>query len=1043
MADLAIGISKTVVEALVNKVNNAIKEEKELWKIVERDTLFMKDEFEMMQSFLKTADWEQVKNTVGRTWVRQVRELSYDAEDSVDTIVHLDTKRSLWTIWRRFWASCNCNCGAPSELELAVDAIILLKGRVEEVSNRNKRYSFIYDSGSMTAMSQQLACVPAIGTTAAAVDILIEAWSTEQKLGGSVNFSMLINESCDSQRVIALWGTRGDLGVTSIIKEAYEGEVIRQKYRSRAWLKLAYPFNPREFIGSLAEQVYGNSGVEIIDIDVPTNAEQVAKYTDLVKNFVEQIKEHRYLVVLEGLSNMSEWQAVLTYLPDNRNGSLKRTQMRPSHFVRRWIAEGYSKCTNSKTMEDYAAELFNRLTKKTASMGEWRVNSFFHEYINSRLMEERAVFFPLVVSIWDKSRSLIAMEGLGQHLVIRSSWNRNEDFVFEDEDFSHLQSLTVCGTWKPYFIPYTMKSLRVLDLEGTSNIYISDNHDELQRMLLLLPRLRFLSLRGHMEIEHLPDSLYGLRHLQTLDIRRTSVVYIELQKLKKLQYLRAGTALSWMDDRGIAAKEESTASRNSSGFLASWLLNLRLPGILGRGPAGPCNGIKVRGGINQLQDLHTLGAVNINTADGMGILDEICHLRQLKKLELSGVNRENSKFLSKSILNQKNWESLTLQLEKDNHVVCWDDISPPSSIRILKLYGHVEELSARRYFIVIDDVWDESVLRVLDLEVCSGHKIEDICNLVHLRLTQLPEGIGSMPSLEEVSEVDITKYPNLMEGLGKLCKLRVLKMSLDTWDWRHREPLLKCLCNIKQLQAGVPKIGLWGGTRGRLHGINVAPHHLRSVIIRSGLIIDSLAFTYYDHDGQEAHGVVLVAIHLDSGEFLCKISGTIGAFDSLPNAVTSLKFTTNICSQWYVDAIGVYVGPRDQDEAGLAKFRPWGGDGEGVRTSMQHHTVLLGPSEFLTGISGTIDSYEDRSQIQLEPSESVVKLFGTIGTFNGIPNVVTSLTLVTSNAHRYGPYGREEGTAFHIPLQSNGSIVGFFAQADEYIRAIGVYVRTP
>lgn len=52
-------------------------------------------------------------------------------------------------------------------------------------------------------------------------------------------------------------------------------------------------------------------------------------------------------------------------------------------------------------------------------------------------------------------------------------------------------------------------------------------------------------------------------------------------------------------------------------------------------------------------------------------------------------------------------------------------------------------------------------------------------------------------------------------------------------------------------QAGVPKIGLWGGTRGRLHGISVAPHNLRSVIIRSGLIIDSLAFTYYDRSGQE------------------------------------------------------------------------------------------------------------------------------------------------------------------------------------------------
>ncbi|KAF8700222.1 hypothetical protein HU200_034602 [Digitaria exilis] len=165
-------------------------------------------------------------------------------------------------------------------------------------------------------------------------------------------------------------------------------------------------------------------------------------------------------------------------------------------------------------------------------------------------------------------------------------------------------------------------------------------------------------------------------------------------------------------------------------------------------------------------------------------------------------------------------------------------------VRSLTVFGHVADL--------ILPFRSFQVLRVLDLEVCSGHKIEDICNLVHLRylrlsgahcvevpkqignlqflqtldlkktkikalpstlvqlrwlarlcvdrLTQLPEGIGSMPSLEEVSEVDITKYPNLMEGLGKLCKLRVLKMSLDTWDRRHREPLLKCLCNIKQLQ---------------------------------------------------------------------------------------------------------------------------------------------------------------------------------------------------------------------------------------------------
>nr|CAB3490297.1 unnamed protein product [Digitaria exilis] len=803
MADLAIGISKTAVEALVNKVNTAIKEEAELWQIVQHDTMFMKDEFEMMQSFLKTADWD-----LG---------------------------------------------------EAAVTEIKLLKARVEEVSSRNMRYNLIDDSSSKLILPQKVASAPAVMGTSAAVDILTEAWSTEQKMGGSVNLSMLINESCDSLRVITLWGTRCDLGVTSIIKEAFEGEVVRQKFKSRAWVKLAHPFNPNQFIKRLAEQFYVNSCK-----DVGESITEVAKRSDLVKEFV-QLNKGRYLVIIEDLSNMSDWQAVRTCLPDSivvidglrakedwdsrkqlipepsqtssiivvvtaeesvakycteqddsvyrvkalaaddaiklfeknfqegrifrddvqmkkeanyiltkcggipkviivvarylgaRQGDTrqrklshlkanfiheletnpefvslrdlftwmhlkfdalpwclkrcilyepvfsesKRMGIRPSHFVRRWIAEGYSKCTNSKTMEEYTAELFGRLSKGTASMGEWRVNSFFQEYINSRLMEERAVFFPLVVSIFDKSRGLRTTEGLGQHVVIGSSWNRSEEFVFEDVDFSHLQSLTVYGAWRSFFIPYKMKSLRVLDLEGTLNI----GDDELQRMLELLPRLRFLSLRGHREITCLPDSLFGLRHLQTLDIRHTSVVYIELQKLKNLQYIRAGTALSWTDDREMAATEVSTPSRNSSGSVASWLSKL-----FRYGPAGPCNGIKVRGGLRHLQDLHTLGAVHIKTADGMGILDEISHLRQLKKLELSGINQKNSKFLSKSILNQKNLESLTLQLEKENHVVSWDDIYLPSSIRSLKLYEHVDKLSARRFNTVRN-------LRKLSLEV--------------------------------------------------------------------------------------------------------------------------------------------------------------------------------------------------------------------------------------------------------------------------------------------------------------------------------------
>ncbi|KAL6654734.1 hypothetical protein ACP70R_008199 [Stipagrostis hirtigluma subsp. patula] len=296
MADLAVGISKTVVEALVNKVKNAMKEEAELWQIIHRDVVFMKDEFEMMQSFLNTADGERVKNNVVRTWVRQVRDLSYDVEDCVESVLHLDTKRSLGTLALRLLASCRP--GAVLPLDEAVAEIKLLKARVEEVSQRNMRYNLISDSGSKPLMQQHLPSGSSVSATA--VDILIEARDTARKHRGLVDLTMLITERNNDLRVISVWGTGGDVGTTSIIKQAYDKPEICQNFRCRAWLRLTHPFNPYEFIRSLLAQFHG---------------------ADLVKEFVRQINKLTYLVVLEDLCSMAEWHNIRTYLSDSSSGS--------------------------------------------------------------------------------------------------------------------------------------------------------------------------------------------------------------------------------------------------------------------------------------------------------------------------------------------------------------------------------------------------------------------------------------------------------------------------------------------------------------------------------------------------------------------------------------------------------------------------------------------------------------------------------------------------------------------------------------------------
>ncbi|CAO2142327.1 unnamed protein product, partial [Urochloa humidicola] len=56
-----------------------------------------------------------------------------------------------------------------------------------------------------------------------------------------------------------------------------------------------------------------------------------------------------------------------------------------------------------------------------------------------------------------------------------------------------------------------------------------------------------------------------------------------------------------------------------------------------------------------------------------------------------------------------------------------------------------------------------------------------------------------------------------------------------------------------QLQAGLVRIGPWGGDGGMCHDIDATPHHLESVTICSYVVIDSIAFLFRDHKGQQHH----------------------------------------------------------------------------------------------------------------------------------------------------------------------------------------------
>lgn len=447
----------------------------------------------------------------------------------------------------------------------------------------------------------------------------------------------------------------------------------------------------------------------------------------LIANFMQELQTSQEFYCLRGLfawmhsyfcscpPSLMRSMLYLLIFPQGKTFRRRR-------LVRRWIAEGYASGSESNSLEEMG-ELFHKLSSQSvirqATMdGCYEFNGFFHEYMISRPVEER-ILLPLEVSVLEGYCWRLTTKGdIGQHLAIWNSWDRNKT-LFDSLDLLRLRSLTVFGPWESFFISNKMGVLRVLDLEDACDVTDVD----VENIGKVLHRLKFLSLRGH-KITYLPDSFGGLRHLQTLDIRCTSIINLptSITKLKKLQYVRAGNPVPVpLDDDtstdGIlrlrppppeaasataspSLSEPSTSmSRPHAATAVSRLFEL--PETLTRrhrsqqpAVAGTCNGgIVVPTGIRKMTTLHTLGVIDVSVAKkGRAILEELKNLTQLRKLGVSGISRRNCREFCSAISGHAHLESLSVHLNKENNRGCLDAISkPPENLKSLKLYGYADD----------------------------------------------------------------------------------------------------------------------------------------------------------------------------------------------------------------------------------------------------------------------------------------------------------------------------------------------------------------
>ncbi|EAZ18037.1 hypothetical protein OsJ_33582 [Oryza sativa Japonica Group] len=140
MAGALVSASTGVMESLLGKLSSMLEKEYAKKKTVEKDVLFLRNELSSMNTVMQKYAMLSEPHLQVKAWMKEVRELAYDIEDTIDAFMARSEKSNEPTGIRGFIINnilklreLLSSCTISQEIEK-------LKNQVLEVNDRRKRY---------------------------------------------------------------------------------------------------------------------------------------------------------------------------------------------------------------------------------------------------------------------------------------------------------------------------------------------------------------------------------------------------------------------------------------------------------------------------------------------------------------------------------------------------------------------------------------------------------------------------------------------------------------------------------------------------------------------------------------------------------------------------------------------------------------------------------------------------------------------------------------------------------------------------------------
>lgn len=325
-------MAETAITTVLAKVAELVAWEAAVLLEVGDDVRLLRDKLEWLHTFIRDADRRRRRrdDEFVAVWVRQTRDVAFEAEDALDDFLHRAARRHRQaTPLAAVLPSCAAaawppRCAGQVALRHGLSGRIRqIRKRLDEISANRAAYNIEHTPSPAWATHPSAAAATAL----AAWDDLEEYTVGFDKYSNMLK-EQLIDDAVTGRAIVSIVG-ESSIGKTTLGRKVYQSPEVRNHFEIRTWTVLPPKCRPADVLRDIYRQASSQlrrspSSQQSVDDGCGGDAAVTAcrpSGKDVGNMLFRNLTGRRYLVVVDGSIAASDWNSLRASLPDEGNGS--------------------------------------------------------------------------------------------------------------------------------------------------------------------------------------------------------------------------------------------------------------------------------------------------------------------------------------------------------------------------------------------------------------------------------------------------------------------------------------------------------------------------------------------------------------------------------------------------------------------------------------------------------------------------------------------------------------------------------------------------